>query len=690
MNVPSRNNSATLHQESFRSRQRSILEITIQDYHLRNRSNRSDYHEDFVLLAKANLTIPEHQLDFLVEKTITSTKADFYLAQLTRIMALAPGRYDDKVIRAATELPGLWMSKGDNQGVFWSENHFLLWHSCSMILEQHGGIPLPEGWRERIVFFLKDKIDIGYYEFASQRYYPYSLAGLLNLYDFAQDAEIKELARKATLRLLQDFVKGTTADGFFRVATGRATRFDDYTFNRQNPQQHQTIALLGLGLAELPNSTIAFTSPSFPFLATSDIDVGELLMERVDHIDEVVQIGRSIRDFREKAKSALTDKHDRITASWSMGQYFHPDTAYELFENIDHYDLWGNPEFEEYAQFQFLGPKIARLVATIIKNLTCGSILFVELALWRHGGAMLSSIQNGYFRGIRPAQQQPFFAVAGPAAVFTHASGDLNPKFEERDNLQTHLPHIKQMSNVALLIYQPNRDINVFAGSSTPVSLHWPSAYFSEEATIGNWKIARHDESFVAMWTPCSGVTDGFIVCKERQQVWASVVGTAETHGSFGNFTEVVSSASPTINGGRCYGASLEVDNQTVSIERWCQKVGQSDRFLAVLITYGVTMVLGAILFYLYCRTKVEQNGKDSFLFVIPRASPITSCKFMIGVIFWLIALTVLIFAFAVGFYGDGSPAAIVFGIIGISVYVALHSLFACSQRFKYWRRRDF
>ena len=154
-------------QEGFRSRQQAIIEIAIQDYQLENRPTQPDFRSDLVLLAKANLTIPEHQLDALVEKTITSTKADFYLAELTRIMALAPGRYDDKVIRAATELPGLWMSKGDNQGVFWSENHFLLWHSCSMILAEYGGIPLPEGWRERIVFYLKDKIDIGYYEFYS-------------------------------------------------------------------------------------------------------------------------------------------------------------------------------------------------------------------------------------------------------------------------------------------------------------------------------------------------------------------------------------------------------------------------------------------------------------------------------------------------------------------------------------------
>jgi hypothetical protein len=89
--------------------------------------------------------------------------------------------------------------------------------------------------------------------------------------------------------------------------------------------------MLGLGLADLPAGVRSFSVRSLAFLATSDIDVGELLTQRVDHVDEVIKIGRSIGEFRENAAAALTDKRDRITAAWSMGQYFHPDTAYELF-----------------------------------------------------------------------------------------------------------------------------------------------------------------------------------------------------------------------------------------------------------------------------------------------------------------------------------------------------------------------
>ena len=680
-------------QTEFRDRQQSLLDTAIREYKAGSRPTEPGWSADLVLLAKANLTIPAEQIDALVQKTIKSTKADFYLAELTRIMALAPGQYDEQVKLAATSQPGLWMSKGDDKGVFWSENHHLLWHSCSMILAEYGGIPLPEGWRERIVFYLKDKIEIGYYEFFSQTYYPYSLAGLLNLHDFAPDPEIKELARKATLRLLQDFVLMTTEDGFFRTATGRATSLDYFTDPKQNPQQEHVAAMLGLGSADLPAGVRSFSVPSLAFLATSDIDVGELLTQRVDHVDEVIKIGRSIGEFRENAAAALTDKRDRITAAWSMGQYFHPDTAYELFGNIDHYDLWGNNEFSMFAPFQMVGPRIARLVAVFLRNFASGSILNVDMALWRHGGVMLTSLQNGYFRVMRPAQQQPFFAVAGPAAVFTHASGDLNPNFKERNNLQTHFPHIEQNSNVALLMYQPNRDLNVFIKSSTPVSLHWPSAYFSEETTINSWKIARHNQSYVAMWTPCSDDPDGFIVCKGKKQVWASVVGTEETHGSFTNFTQVLSSSAPEIKGGRCYGATLSVDGQEVTIDRWCREFGTSNKLLAVLISYGVAVLIASVLMYRKHRRayKIPENGEDGshkdpgiFCGLMPKST----WRFIFGVLFYFITLTLLIFAFAVGFYGDGSPAAIGVSVVGVLIYLALHAIFVWFARKKYGERQ--
>ena len=177
-------------QNAFKERHQYVLDIAIEGYNKGSRPTKMNFNQDFALLAKANLTITEHQIDWLVENVSKSNKADFNLIVLTRIMALDPGKYDSKVKLVSKFIPGLWMSKGDNKGVFWSENHFLMWHSCSMILSQFG-IKLPEGWRERIVFYLKDKIEIGYYEFNSITYYPYTLSALLNLYDFAIDDEIK-------------------------------------------------------------------------------------------------------------------------------------------------------------------------------------------------------------------------------------------------------------------------------------------------------------------------------------------------------------------------------------------------------------------------------------------------------------------------------------------------------------------
>ena len=102
-----------------------MLDTAIREYKAGSRPTEPGWSADLVLLAKANLTIPAEQIDAPVQKTIKSNKADFFLAELTRIMALAPGQYNEQVKLAATSQPGLWMSKGDDKGVFWSENHHL-------------------------------------------------------------------------------------------------------------------------------------------------------------------------------------------------------------------------------------------------------------------------------------------------------------------------------------------------------------------------------------------------------------------------------------------------------------------------------------------------------------------------------------------------------------------------------------
>mmetsp|Transcript_33345 Transcript_33345/g.40343 ORF Transcript_33345/g.40343 Transcript_33345/m.40343 type:complete len:692 (-) Transcript_33345:62-2137(-) len=675
-------------QAEFKARQQSILDIATKEYNDGTRPKKPEFNDDFALLAKANLTIPADQIEYLVKKTIASTKADFYLCELTRIMALSPGQYDEEVKFTFNSLNGAWMSKGDEKGVFWSENHIIMWHSCSMILFKVGGIPLPEGWRERIIFYLKDKIDIGFYEFFSPTYYPYSLAGLLNLHDFAIDSEIKELARKATLRLLKDFVLMTTEDGIFRSATGRLTNLELFTNTTKNEQQGQISALLGLGSAALPSVSSDFSGPSFGFLATSDIDVGEILAERTYSVNKMVNIGRSIKEFRKNATAALTNKRDRVTMAWSMGQYFHPDTAYELFENIDHYDLWENKEFEFFSPIQWIGPRIARIVSIYIENFFSASILNGEIAIWRNGGAMLTSLQNGYFRGMRsPAQQQPFLALAGPASVFTLASGDFNPTFSKRKYVQSQFPHIKQNSNVALLLYNPTRDIIVFLKSSLPVSLYWPNDLFSEDIITNNWKIARHEQSYVAMWVPCLDDKDGYIVCTGEKQVWASVVGTNETHGSFDNFTQIVSNSAPVISSGKCLMATLAVDGQEVSIDKWCRDFGAGNKALTVAISYVVVTLVAAILLYLrHRRTNNMPLGEEPGFFfgVMPRSV----IRFMLGVLFYFVTFPILVFAFAVGFYGDGSPAAIAISIIGVVTIIVLHAIFVWYSRKKHKERQ--
>ena len=88
-----------------------------------------------------------------------------------------------------------------------TENHKVMWRTSSLVYAQHfpntaeiSGFPIPEAMelnKEMIREFLQKILKVGNGEYDSQIYYPHSIEGFLNLYDFSTDPEIKALAKFA-------------------------------------------------------------------------------------------------------------------------------------------------------------------------------------------------------------------------------------------------------------------------------------------------------------------------------------------------------------------------------------------------------------------------------------------------------------------------------------------------------------
>ncbi|MHC4390213.1 MAG: hypothetical protein ACYS22_02725, partial [Planctomycetota bacterium] len=74
--------------------------------------------------------------------------------------------------------------------------------------------------RPKIMRWLEDRFVMGYSEWYSPVYYPHDISPLLNLIDFAQDAEIQSRASMALDLIVFDFARFTQG-GSFGMPAGR-------------------------------------------------------------------------------------------------------------------------------------------------------------------------------------------------------------------------------------------------------------------------------------------------------------------------------------------------------------------------------------------------------------------------------------------------------------------------------------
>src|SRR5690606_26438907 len=100
-------------------------------------------------------------------------------------------------------------------------NHMIMWMSSDWLLHERYGKTIDGNLRNRLVHYLEMKIQYGFYEFFSSTYAPYAFSGLVNLADFSQDVQIKNLATQAAQKLLSDILLLTNDKGVFYPVAGR-------------------------------------------------------------------------------------------------------------------------------------------------------------------------------------------------------------------------------------------------------------------------------------------------------------------------------------------------------------------------------------------------------------------------------------------------------------------------------------
>jgi hypothetical protein len=540
-----------------------------------------------VMWAYSNVPVPRERIEEIVATLETSEKADFETMNLLRLLQYT-SEFDD-IILPTLESILAWPAEGNSktQYVYWSENHSLMWLCAIQLTHEWYGWPVQDEHDTRLKFILAQKIRHGFIEFFSGVYMPYTFAALANLYDFSNDIEIKELARGAATRLLQDLDLITNDKGGQFTVAGR-----NYKEHVQSlKHQMHTMGWLLTGRGRALNAAEEPFGQGPIALATTTLDVSTVLEQPAIQADIVRESGHNANDFR--MEWSVLNEHDKQLIAMGMGGYAAPDYVVSLFSTLNYYNLWDGKYFKDLKPIRWLPPNALRFAANVASTYGMSTLLHAQIVLHKYKTSMLSTLQD-YHKGLNGEQQWPFVATAGSAPVFI-ATGD----YKESRNPSVHLPFAKQDKNVALLVYSPNSDLQIFSRDNLDVTLIWPEDTFSESSLErGNWIVGREDSSYVAVYRSCLDTNgDGFPSCSATKQVWACIVGHQDTHGSYEEFLGMLEAASVEESYDKgVLSASVDADGQSISLE-WSQESYGPAKLALILGVILVVLVMVLAIF---------------------------------------------------------------------------------------------
>ena len=495
----------------------------------------------------------------------TGSTSDFTIEQYVRILFFTHD-YDSIILPILMAQP-YWINKGDTARVFWSENHMIQWMSSDWLLHESYGKYSDPNLRARLVHYLQMKVKYNYYEFFSTVYNPYCLAGLLNLADFSQDTVIKNLAVQAAQLLMKDMLILTNDQGVIFPTAGR-----NYASHYEGPYGANINSDIWLltGLGQAPTSA----SHSGGFLSTSTIPVDPVIQTWAPTLDTTFIMGQTM-DSAYAYNSSL-DSLDRIIFQWSAGAYFNPKFVASSYTLITDSNLWHNSSFTAFDALRGLPVSIVPTISSELSVASYSSILYSDtIVAFKHNSIILSSVQN-YWPGKWGYQQYPCVANVEYAAVYTgsgHVAYDWNNR--SADNQNDDLPYVKQVKNVAMIMYRPEyKPASLLGASDSTVALHWYNGDYSEIRNDSLWLLGRVNNNYVgvrraglkqidSVWCWGAGTPDA--------QTWIIIVGDSSMYGSFDQFQAVIDSSQFTsrwsydsTTNDVVYYASITIDSITI------------------------------------------------------------------------------------------------------------------------------
>ena len=438
---------------------------------------------------------------------------------------------------------------GDNKRCYWTENHQIIFHADELIASEMfaGKTFINDGksseyHKEHALHLIRNWFDyrarFGFSEWLSNCYFEEDLLGVVNLYDFAEQEDIRQLA-KQTIDLILFEMALHSYRGVMGCSHGRT--YPRLIKGARNEDASNTAKLM-FGMGMYNKSGVLGTN----MLATSTYRCPPIIVKIAQDLQKPILIKeRHSFNIEDAPSFGLTyDQYDHGNLYWSIQDYTNEKSLALIQDMTKKFSIG----FEDYsARYeQVRRDQIARYGKVVDPNIDCHAMTEVHVQTYRTPNYLLSCAQD--FRPGRPGyQQHPWQATLGiDAMVFTNHPGSMDemsrPNYWAGNGL---LPRAVQQQNVLVCLH------HVLADDALPFShAYFPRDAFDEVVEQNGWIFGRLGDGYLGLYvqngyrwiTEKDGPTNE-VRSDHADTAWIVEMGEKGQWADFSAFIKAVSSA---------------------------------------------------------------------------------------------------------------------------------------------------
>ena len=503
-----------------------------------------------------------HRLDGTLEYISNEYDcSDFRYVNLLRILYefedSIPVEYLSKIEEVLFNFRYWWDDAGENSMCYWSENHQILFASAEFLVGQKypdkifvkSGLTGKEHMqkaRKRILHWLEMRWNYGFIEYYSEVYYKEDIGAIMNLVDYADDAEIVKKT-KIILDLMFYDMATQNIKTMYSTVSGRA-----YEGNRKGGTR-QTLG----GVTEYfwGSGEPIHSGMTHGLMYSENYEVPPVLIDIANDSSNVVikqSNGLNLTDLASEGYFGTDNRS--MMMQWGMEAFTNPIIVNNSMSHIRDKSMFSNEFIKDFRYLDFsilrwfgLVPKLVDYVNPQVNGV---AIQKGNTYTYKTKDYSLYSVQKHHPGDYGDQQHVNGMNISNLTSIFhTHPALPAEKKHQSPNYWvgYGHFPHVAQDSSVSLAIYNiPEKKGMMELDLLDFTHAYFPSQLFDTVVLEDNFAFGKSGETYFAFVTKNDlqfreNTTDNLIQDGKRS-FWITEAGSKTEDQSFQQFYSRVKS----------------------------------------------------------------------------------------------------------------------------------------------------